>query len=85
MVEKISINVKVPSLNIEHNFLIPKDMEISLATSLIIKTITEEYPGVASHKDAPPKLIKFSSGELLAPGATLSQLDFAHGEKLILL
>ncbi len=86
MVDKLSLNIKVPSLNIEHNFLIPAEMEVSVATALVVQTLLEEYPGVrAGRPTVAPRLMRMASGELLSDGASFRQLGIAQGEKLILI
>ncbi len=85
MVEKLSLNIKIPALNLEHNFLIPMDMEVSAATNLVIQALVEEYPGVSRSRLHAGTLMRFTTGELLPQGCSFKQLGISQGEKLILL
>ncbi len=86
MVEKISINVKVVSLNIEHNFLVPCDMNVSDATALIAQTILEEYPGVKKSMSSKGySLMQVSSGKLLNARCSFKQFEIIQGEKFLLI
>lgn len=84
LVEKISVNIKIVSLNVEHNFLIPRDMSVLDATELAVRTLREEYPGV---KDSALgyMLLHASSGKVLTNGCSLKQLGIVQGEKLLLI
>ena len=85
MVEKISINIKVPSLNVEHNFLVPIDMSVGVTVGLIEKTLLEEYPGVKKSLLNTKALMQLSTGKILALACNLRQLGIIQGEKLLLL
>ena len=85
MVEKISLNVLIPSLGLEHNFLIPADMNVEGAAALIVRTLLEEYPGVSAHAAAGVHLLQMSTGKLLNSGCSFRQLGIAQGEKLMLM
>ena len=49
LIEKLSVNIKVVGLNVEHNFLIPKDMCVSDAVDLVVKSLCDEYHVVKSN------------------------------------
>ncbi|MBE6574724.1 MAG: hypothetical protein E7654_00435 [Ruminococcaceae bacterium] len=85
MVEKISLNVVVPSLNLEHNFLIPAEMNVEGAAALILRALMEEYPGVGQRAAAGAHLMQMSTGKLLNSGCNFRQLGIAQGEKLLLM
>ena len=85
MVEKLSLNVEIIPLNIEHNFLIPSDMSVENATALIVKTVLDEYPGVKSAASINNVLIQASSGKMLNSTCSFRQLGIIQGEKIILM
>ncbi len=85
MVEKISLNVIVLSLNLEHNFLIPSDMNVEQAVGLIVQTLLDEYPGVKHSINSPHRLIQATSGKVLNPTCSFKQLGVIQGEKLLLM
>lgn len=85
MVEKLSLNVQIVPLNIEHNFLVPSDMSIESAIVLISKTILDEYPGVKCTSTVANLLIQASSGKVLNAKCSFSQLGIIQGEKIILM
>lgn len=85
MVEKLSVNIKIPSLNVEHNFLIPMDMCVGEALSLIEKTLLEEYPGIKKNGMASKALMQSTTGKILANACSLRQLGIIQGEKLVLI
>ena len=85
MVEKLSLNVQIVPLNLEHNFLIPLDMSVENATSLITKTILDEYPGVKYNSLSKNLLIQASSGKVLTSNYSFKQLGIIQGEKIILI
>lgn len=85
MVEKISLNVVIPPLNLEHNFLIPADMSAETAASLILHTLQDEYPGVGQRSAAGVYLMQMSTGKLLNSGCSFRQMGIAQGERLLLM
>ena len=85
MVEKLSLNVEIVPLNVEHNFLIPFEMSVENATALILKTITDEYPGVRHSAIGSALLIQASSGKALNSKCSFKQLGIIQGEKIILM
>ncbi len=84
MVDKISINISVLSLNVQHNFLVPADMSVADAIALVAQTILEEYPGVRRPLEG-NRMIYASNGKLLNPACSFSQLGVVSGEKIILI
>lgn len=85
VVEKVSINIKVVSLNVEHNFLIPWDMNVGDATALILQTLLEEYPGVKQQATKGYMLMQLSTGKVLNPSCSFRQMGMIQGEKLLLI
>ena len=85
MIEKLSLNVLIVPLNVEHNFLIPADMSIENATKLISKTLLDEYPGVKYATTGINLLIQASSGKILNAKCSFRQLGIIQGEKIILM
>ena len=85
MSEKMSINVEVLGINTTHNFMVPDDMNVSKMTSLILKTLSDEYPGAECIKKGTHFLIQESSGKILTQNCGLSQLGIVNGEKMILI
>ena len=80
MVEKLSLNVQIVPLNLEHNFLVPLDMSIENARMLIAKTVLDEYPGVKYASTATNLLIQASSGKVLNAKCSFRQLGIIQGE-----
>ena len=85
MVEKLSLNVQIVPLNLEHNFLVPLDMSIENARMLISKTVLDGYPGVKYASTATNLLIQASSGKVLNAKCSFRQLGIIQGEKIILM
>ena len=85
MVEKLSLNVQIVPLNVEHNFLVPSEMSIENAIVLISKTILDEYPGVKYASTVNSLLIQASSGKVLNAKCSFRQLGIIQGEKIILM
>ena len=85
MVEKISVNIKVIGLNVEHSFLVPKDMSVSDAVELIVKVLCEEYPGVNNSSSTGHALMQVSSGKVLDQTYSFKQLGIVQGERMILI
>ena len=85
LTDKISLNVRVAGLNLEHNFLIPVGMSVADATELIVRALCDEYRGVKSTVSKSHALMQASSGRLLPPECSLRQLRIVRGEKMILI
>ena len=84
MVETLSINVSVPSINAEHNFIVPVDMSVETAINLMLQTLSEEYPGVHRSAVKGYNLIRRKSGNLLTSGCSFKQLCITQGDELVL-
>jgi len=85
MVEKLSVNIKISSLNAEHNFLIPSDMNVGEATLLIIQILLDEYPDINVNYLLEYRLMQVFSGKILNSGCSFRQLGIVQGEKLMLI
>ncbi len=85
MVEKISVNIKVVSLNVEHNFLIPSEMNVGDAIALVLQTLFEEYSGIVKLPPEKASLMQASTGKLLNKACSLDQLGIIQGENLLLI
>lgn len=85
MVEKISVNIEIVGLNVEHNFLIPQEMCVADGVELIVKVLCEEYPGVKSTSLSGHALMQVSSGKMLNQSCSFKQLGIVQGERLILI
>lgn len=85
MVETLSLNISIPSINVEHNFIVPVDMCVDIAINLIVQTLSEEYPGVHKSSLAVNNLIQKKSGKLLASKCSFNQLCIMQGDDLILI
>lgn len=84
MVETLSLNVSIPSINVEHNFIVPVDMSVEVAINLMLQTLSEEYPGVHKSSLSGNNLIQKKSGKLLASGCSFKQLCIMQGDDLVL-
>lgn len=84
MVETLSLNISVPSINIEHNFIVPVDMSVEIAITLMLQTLSEEYPGVHKSSLKGNNLIQKKSGKLLTSGCSFKQLCIMQGDDLVL-
>ncbi len=84
MTEKISVNVKVISLNLTHSFLIPTDMKTEDVVQLILQTLREEYFGVR-YSIVGHSLMQAAAGKLLDKACSFKQLGILQGEELILM
>ena len=84
MVETLSLNVSIPSINVTHNFIVPTDMSVETAINLMMQTLSEEYPGVHRSMLKGNALIQKKSGKVLADGCSFKQLRMMQGEDLLL-
>lgn len=79
------IKVKVPGLNVEHEFLVPGDMQISKVTELLAQLLRSEYPKVRVDASAAAELLQASSGLALEPKGTLNKSGIGDGDTFILM
>ena len=77
------IRVVMPGLSAEHEFIVPRDMEISKTVALIRKILRNEYPE-ADGGDAPLTLLQASSGLALDGKGTLEDSGIRDGDVFIL-
>ena len=85
LVDKISVNIKIIGLNVEHNFLIPSEMSVANATDLVVQALCEEYPGVKNSVSKGHTLMQASSGKVFNQACSLKQHGIVQGEKMILI
>lgn len=85
MVETLSLNVSIPAINTEHNFIVPIEMSVETAITLILQTLSEEYPGVHKSVLKGNNLIQKKSGKFLSPGCSFKQLCITQGDELIMI
>ena len=85
MVETLSLNVSVPSINVIHNFIVPEDMSVEMACGLMLQTLSEEYPGIHVSSLRGYDLIQKKSGMILSRGCSFKQLRIVQGDDLILM
>lgn len=85
VVEKISVNIMVVGLNLEHNFLVPQEMCISDVVDLIVQALKDEYPKVKNMSLGKFSLMQITSGKILNPSCNFNQLGIVQGERLLLL
>jgi hypothetical protein len=83
MNEKISINIDVPGMDAEHNFLAPAKMNISRMILLITEMLVEEYGDMNYDKSRTHLLLKADTGEVLLSEANLNQLGIVNGDRLL--
>ena len=85
LVDKISVNIKVVGLNVEHNFLVPRNMLVSDVVDLVVKALCEEYPSVKNISSTGHALMQATSGKMLDQSCSLKQLGVVQGERMILI
>lgn len=79
------IKVKVPGLNVEHEFLVPGDMQIRKVTELLVQLLRGEYPKVQMQPSTKAELLQASSGLALELDSTLNKSGIGDGDTFILL
>ncbi len=85
MSEKMSINVEVLGINTTHNYIVPSDLIVSKIIDLILKTLSEEYPGAQYDELGKRYLIQESTGKALTQSYAISHLGIVNGERFILI
>ena len=85
MSEKMSINVEVLGINTTHNYMVPSDMNVSKMIELIVKTLSEEYPGAKASNAECHFLVQADTGNVLISSCSLRQLGISNGEQLIMI
>ncbi len=84
MVETLSLNISIPSINVEHNFIVPVDMSVEVAINLMLQTLSEEYPGIHKNSLNLNILIRKKSGKVLTSNCSFKQLCIFQGDNLVL-
>lgn len=81
--ERISIVVRIPALDIECDFSVPCSMSVKNAQNLIIRILSSEYGISESCNDA--MLFDMSDGKALRPECSFAQLGIFDGARLLLM
>lgn len=81
--EKISLSIRIPALDIDHDFIIPSTMSIMDVRQLIVNILVSEY-GIKKQVNE-ISLIDMADGKALRLDASLDQQGVGDGAKLILL
>lgn len=81
--EKISITVKIPALGNAYDFIVPNNMSIRNAQSLMIRILSSEY-GI-SDKSNDVILFDMNDNKALRLECSFSQLGISDGAKLLLI
>lgn len=84
MIQKISLSVRVPSVQKTHDFVLPESMSIKKVISLMSLTIADEYSGTSNNSDT-LMLIDVNDNTTLNSGCSLKQLGIKNGAKLMLI
>ena len=84
MVSMMNISVIFPGIGKQFDFSIPSDMCVKNAVELIVKIMSEEFPGINNSHMTKHLLAKRSTGEILNESLNLSQSGILNGEKFIL-
>lgn len=81
--EKISITVKIPALDSTYDFVVPNNMSIRNAQSLMIRILNSEY-GI-SDNNTDVMLFDMSDNTALRLECSFAQLGISDGAKLLLI
>ena len=82
MIQKISISVRVPSVQKTHDFVLPENMSIKKVISLMSLTIADEYSSTSKGSDT-LMLIDQKDNTVLNKECSLKQLGIKNGAKLM--
>ena len=81
--EKISITVKIPALDSTYDFIVPNNMSIRNAQTLMIRILSSEY-GI-SDKSNDVMLFDMNDNTALRLECSFAQLGISDGAKLLLI
>ena len=81
--EKISITVKIPALDSAYDFIVPNNMSIKNAQTLMIRILSSEY-GI-SDKSNETMLFDMNDNTALRLECSFAQLGISDGAKLLLI
>lgn len=81
--EKISITVKIPALDSTCDFIVPNNMSIKNAQTLMIRILSSEY-GI-SDKSNDVMLFDMNANTALRLECSFAQLGISDGAKLLLI
>lgn len=84
MTDRINISVFFPGVNNSYDFSAPSNMSVKNVVDLMVKIISEEFPGIANDRTR-HSLIKRENGIMLNETFSLQQLGITDGEKLVMI
>lgn len=83
IVEKISVSIRIPALDVTHDFIIPSTMVMKDVKQLVMDIICSEY-GV-NKQAGDVVFVDKADGKALRMDASLEQMGIGDGANLILL
>lgn len=83
ILEKISLSIRIPALDITHDFIIPSTMGMKDVRQLVVDILCSEYGVKNLVNDV--VFIDTADGQALRMDASLAQMGIGDGAKLILL
>lgn len=81
--EKISVSIRIPALDVTHDFIIPSTMIINDVKQLVMEIVCSEY-GINKQADD-IVIIDKADGKVLCMDSSLEQMGIGDGANLILL
>lgn len=81
--EKISLSIRIPALDVTHDFIIPASMNTKDVRQLVVDILSSEYGVIKYANDI--TLIDIKDHQALRLDASLAQQGVGDGAKLILL
>ncbi len=84
MVEKISLNILVPAVGQNHDFIVPCKMPIGEVIHLVLKLLQEEYKGIKADFNE-IMLVSLEDYKVLKNDAYICDLIPYNGYKLMMI
>lgn len=81
--EKISIAIRIPALDVTNDFIVPSTMKIEDVKKLVVSILFSEYGVKNSLSDV--TIIDTQDAKVLRMDATLEQMGIGDGAKLMLM
>lgn len=81
--DKITISIRIPALDITHDFIIPFTMKMADVRQLVVDILASEY-GVKKTLNS-VSFVDLQDGKSLIMEASAYQLDLGDGTKLVML
>lgn len=81
--EKISITVKIPTLDSTYDFIVPNNMSIRNAQNLMVRILSSEYGILDKSKEV--MLFDMNDNTALRLECSFAQLGISDGAKLLLI